>query len=491
MLNGPSRHRICLALVVSYYAALFLFTFHEADEDVWGRMAVGRLVLHSAEFPYEDVFAYVPTKSPWVDHEWLSGVVFYVVHDNFGGAGLVALRALLGLGSVLLAFTLGSVGGRASASAFVLSLAAAVLVLQGVNGVVRAQAFSFLLFALFWWLLEKGGKWIWLLVPASALWANLHGGVVVGILLVTTYAVCLPERRRSLFTVDALASAATLATPYGVHYWEYLVDALTMARPEIVEWRSVSLMPILDDLHVKLATLVVVLAVALVPRASRVPHRLVLLATLVASWMHLRFAPFLGLSMVVALPVAVESIFEKGQAAFPRRWTPSLAPVGVSVLATALILVGATVAWQRRDFELRMTVPPERYPVEAVRLLRRSGVSGRLAVYFNWGEYALYHLYPRIRVSIDGRYETVYPDDVVQANWDFTHDAPGAEKMLERFPADFAVYPRDSGASRRLRDSHAWDRAHWDDASVLYSNNVTIDGKSLRTSLLLRETAGR
>lgn len=54
---GSSGSRVFLAFVLAFYTALFLFTFHEADEDVWGRMAVGRLVhrgLASAEFPYED-----------------------------------------------------------------------------------------------------------------------------------------------------------------------------------------------------------------------------------------------------------------------------------------------------------------------------------------------------------------------------------------------------------------------------------------------------
>ena len=254
-----SGSRVFLALVLAFYTALFLFTFHEADLDVWGRMAVGRLVvsglqgLASAEFPYEDVFAHVPTKSPWVDHEWLAGVVFYEVHQRFGGAGLVWLRAMLGVGTVWLVYALGCRGASASVAA--MSVATAVLVLQGFNGVVRAQAFSFLLFALFWWLLEKGDKRVWLLVPASALWANLHGGIATGLGLVAVYAVCSRARRQSLVTVGALATVATLANPYGIHYWRYLIGALSMARPQIVEWRPVALTPLLENLHLKLAAL--------------------------------------------------------------------------------------------------------------------------------------------------------------------------------------------------------------------------------------------
>src|SRR3990172_9364930 len=93
---------LAFALSLSFYAAAFLFTFHEADEDLWGRMAAGRLTMSEGSVPERDVFAYVPTKPLWVDHEWLSGVVFYEVHRAFGGTGLLALRCALGVGAIAL-----------------------------------------------------------------------------------------------------------------------------------------------------------------------------------------------------------------------------------------------------------------------------------------------------------------------------------------------------------------------------------------------------
>src|SRR3970040_2385420 len=86
---------LAFALSLSFYAAAFLFTFHEADEDLWGRMAAGRLTMSEGRVPEKDVFAYVPTKPLWVDHEWLSGAVFYEVHRAWGGTGLLALRGAL------------------------------------------------------------------------------------------------------------------------------------------------------------------------------------------------------------------------------------------------------------------------------------------------------------------------------------------------------------------------------------------------------------
>ena len=48
---------------------------------------------------------------------------------------------------------------------------------------------------------------------------------------------------------------------------------------------------------------------------------------------------------------------------------------------------------------------PER---EAVEFLRASHLRGNVLTFFDWGEYAIWHVSPAIKVSIDGRRETIY-----------------------------------------------------------------------------------
>jgi hypothetical protein len=176
-----------------------------------------------------------------------------------------------------------------------------------------------------------------------------------------------------------------------------------------------------------------------------------------ASVLHVRFAPLLGMVIVVTLGGSWEAVFQKRRHAFA---------VAAMVLTLGLVGTGGAVAWLRRDLSLRMSVPLDRYPVAAVERLKSE--SGNLAVFFNWGEFALYHLYPGILVSIDGRYETVYPEEVVRANWDFTRGAPGSERFLDTYPADFALYPRDTGAARWLAGASSWDLLLEDDLFLLF-----------------------
>ena len=60
------------------------------------------------------------------------------------------------------------------------------------------------------------------------------------------------------------------------------------------------------------------------------------------------------------------------------------------------------------------------FPIRAVALLKQSNAAGNLAVHFDWGEYVLWHLGPRIKVSIDARRETVYSERSYAENLRFT-----------------------------------------------------------------------
>ncbi len=441
-MNSRGHRGMAFGLSLAFFGAFFLFTFHEADEDLWGRLAAGRLILSERSLPEKDVFAYVPTKPLWVDHEWLSGVVFHEVERACGGGGLIVLRAGLGLGTV--ALLLLAARGVSPWTLALLSLAASPLLAQGFNSVIRAQAFTFFFLSLTFLILERG-KGRLALPPLVALWANFHGGFVVGPLLILGY---------GFFRLAAASFAVSLLNPYGVEYWRYLGEALSMPRPEIVEWRRAELGGF-DDLHIQSALVLVLLLVW--GRRPRPAHITALAGAALASLLHVRFAPLLGMVIVVTCGGSWEEVFRKKRQAIA---------LGVMVLTLSLAALGGAVGFFRRDLSLQMRIPDDRYPVAAMKRLESE--SGNLAVFFNWGEYALYHLYPEVLVSIDGRYETVYPEELVRANWDFTRGAPGSEAFLDTYLADFALYPRDTGAARWLARASSWRLWEEDDLFVLY-----------------------
>jgi hypothetical protein len=55
-------------------------------------------------------------------------------------------------------------------------------------------------------------------------------------------------------------------------------------------------------------------------------------------------------------------------------------------------------------------------PVREADILSRAGAKGNLATPFAWGSYLAWRLYPNIKISMDGRYETAYPESTFALN---------------------------------------------------------------------------
>ncbi|MFG0320368.1 MAG: hypothetical protein ACF8XB_24055 [Planctomycetota bacterium JB042] len=402
------------AFVAACLAAVLL-PHHPADLDLWARLAVGRLVEATGDVPRVDPFAFTPRKPEWIDHEWLSGVVFDRTARAFGGAGLTGLKLLLIAGTVLLlvAARVGRPGARVRLAVLLpVSIAAADAWLN----TVRSHVFTLLLVAAFSWLLVRhertgGARWLAPLVPLTWLWAHLHGGVLVGlgILGVTAaWAVARDRSRRGpLVAVAILAAASLFVGPYGPSYVRFLADAVTMSRPGIREWEPLSLAS--EEAVVPLLAAGLVVVGALVDRDARRaagPGLVVLACAAFFAARHQRHVPiFLVLAYVHGADL-IAAPFVRVARAFrlPTR-TIVTAAAGAAAAAAPVLLVLAGGAWTRSA-----TPDTSWYPVDACRWLRREGPGGRLLCGFNEGSFALWRLHPRYLVSLDGRYEEVYPE---------------------------------------------------------------------------------
>src|SRR5262249_41958264 len=108
---------------------------------------------------------------------------------------------------------------------------------------MRAQVLTLLFTVVLLWFLDadRHGRrwWIAPYVCLHVIWLNCHGGFVVGPALVLLHALEQALRgrpvRHLLLLLPGLA-ALVVVNPYGLAYYAYLRDALTMDRSLIGEW---------------------------------------------------------------------------------------------------------------------------------------------------------------------------------------------------------------------------------------------------------------
>ncbi len=276
-----------------------------------------------------------------------------------------------------------------------------------------------------------------------------------------------PREMREIWLPTAVAVLATLATPYAGELWVFLHTALT-SRLEIVEWNPVEAISFEGLAH--LVVLVPAVCGWFWSRRERRPALLFLFfVAVLLPMIARRHTPLFAIALVVLAGEheadAVARMFERRQAQADERPIPAGAGrlIAAMFLVTATICVGASL----HQFT-RILVDRDEYPVEAVELLRASGVQANMATNFNWGEYVLWHLGPNVKVSIDGRRETVYTDAIYEENQRFNFGYGKWDALIERPGVDLALVPTDHWpVFNLLKLKPGWTVVFQDDRSAI------------------------
>jgi hypothetical protein len=187
--------------------------------------ALGRIIVRRGSIPNNIPWASAPSDG-WHNVPVLAELIFRGLIATAGDRGLLIAQVIAaGAALAILAWDLRREGAGELAGALVLLVV--VLGSLAVCVVVRSQLFSVLLFPVLIWLLRADarapGPRIWLLVPLTALWSNLHGAVLVGLAVAGAYLVFGRARRDPLEAAAVLvcSALAVCVTPALEHTPEY------------------------------------------------------------------------------------------------------------------------------------------------------------------------------------------------------------------------------------------------------------------------------
>lgn len=473
-MNGLSQ-KLLLFLGSLTVGAITILTFAEptiVDLDLWGSMAMGRETLLQRWPPTKDPFAYVPTLNQVVYHEWLSGVFFYLLLQHVGSWAFKPLVITLGVLTLGLAALASRRLGASYFSLLVVILIGLLSIQRGYSP-IRAQAFTFLFFALFIFLLEQaeqGRRWLLLVVPpVTAIWANLHGGFVAGMGLLFLYIITHFLRgNRPWFLIGIFLAAilGTLLNPYGLDYWRYLLRALLMPRPYHLEWAPLPL-DLISASAFKALVLLSALSLIIAPRRNW-SGIIVMGVTAFLGFLHIRHIPFFVIATIAFLPPQIASLLDRVIDALRSRIP--VRPVLMTSLASLMLvwLTLAAVFQLTRFTSWKLEVPAHYYPVGAVEFLRLNGLEGNLATPFNWGEYVFWKLYPKVKVSHDGRYEAVYPKEVSTDNFNFVYGKGDWQRLLRNYPTEMVLVDKRFPVARLMEKEPDWTAFYQDRISTIY-----------------------
>jgi hypothetical protein len=486
-------------LVDVFFTALLLAAFVRpdglrallADGDTGWHIRTGELVLAGGAVPWSDPFSFTRPGQPWFAWEWGSDALFALL---WRWKGLAAVAAFCGIvialsAAVLLVRLLARGAGLAVAAAVCMAAVSA----SSIHYLARPHVFSILFYAVALGILERDrarpGPRLWLLVPLTALWTNLHAGfaawcVTLGLLVAVqaTQREWAAVRRYSLLAVACAAS--TLLNPYGwklhLHVGGYLNSRWIMEH--VQEFQS----PSIRSEGMVVYALLLLAAVALVSRADRFEAALVLFWGF-ASLRSARHVPFFALA---AAPVVADAAAELWRRTAGRRGSRS----AVALLRDFSLDLGRhprASLWLPAAACLALVLlrpagfPEARFPVTAVERnlprLAPPAAAPRVLTSDQWADYLIYRLYPSQRVFFDGRSDFYGP----QLGTDYRvllAAAPGWRELLDRYGFELALLPHDWPLGAILDTQPGWTRIYNDSTAVLYA-------RQLRTSAALPAVA--
>jgi hypothetical protein len=445
-LSDRSRLILWGTLLLGIFTYGTVLLFHNiADGDLWAKLALGAAIWNGWKLPMHDVFAFTPVVPVYVDHEWGSGLVFFTLLKCFGPASLMLLKVALAFATLAASLLVARRFECSWPVLLALTIPCALCVLSGYIVVIRSHAFTYALFAATLFFLESiraGSRWPALaLVLLMVLWVNLHGGFVAGLGTIGIYAVASVLERRTwkvMLPVFFGCLLATFVNPYGPKYWKFVVPAILQKRPDILEWQPMPWWGMDSFLGFRILFVVVAFVLIFSRREAKPswPGLCMLLITACLALRSRRHAPFFGIAALAFAGPYFEAAIRQIARRFTGRFTELaceravfLAYALLALFVSARLLPGAS---------LQVLAPVSQFPVREADILARSGLSGNLALPFMWGSYASWRLYPKIKISIDGRYEAAYPDSTYAMNSDFFgRRGPDWDRLLKHHDVDF------------------------------------------------------
>jgi hypothetical protein len=439
------RGRLVITIALILAACGATTHFLEPDLDLFTRVALGRLIDISDQIPLTDPWAYTPRKSVWHDHEIIPGILFYTTSQIAGDSGLFILKCCFIAITLGLIFAAQRLAGNATAVGLAfIALGIPDMLLVWVPN-IRAQVMTFLCYALFLFAFARarfrGRDTLLLILPlVEIVWVNSHGGFIIGPIFMAIFtAIMWREKRTSLPLYGALLGVvlAPLCNPYGISFLWFICGAVTHLPPEISEWGA--LRPWTPHGLIVYGLVSVVLLGLRASRRVPLEGLLFIVVSGIEGIRHERLAP------LVTMCIAVYGIplFAEGLAVIERGLPRLLAIVRRSTI-TALILLTTAYCIRAIFFVPALgrgfSFDYSQYPVEAIEWLRNSRPGGKILTHYNDGSYVLWRMGTQFKISLDGRYDGLYPPETIKMGLEaYQPGGPAQRKALLTFAPDYIL----------------------------------------------------
>ena len=467
------------------------------DAGIGWHIRTGQLIVADRAVPRVDPFS-SEIGQPWFAWEWLYDLGVGKLEAWWGLNGVVWLTAVVIAAVFAWTFRLLIVRGTNLFVGLVLTLLA--ISASTIHFLARPHVLSWLFTLAWFWILDSterngfaeraspGSRWLWLVPVLMLAWVNVHGGFVLGFVLLGIFwlgslwswltlkqlrieesleKVRAGRRTRDLTLVGLASLAASFVNPYGgklhTHIYSYLTNRFMMDH--IDEFQSPNFHGVAGKCF--LVLLLLSLAILMVRgRKLRLSGALLVLFSVYAALYASRNIPVSSILLVLIVGPLVSGLKTSG---FAERMTvidsELRGHLWTAVAAVATLMIAAnggrvgSSQWMDAHFD------PGRMPVDAVTFLQQQDIRSPIFTPDYWGGYLIYRLYPHNQVVVDDRHD-FYGENFLRSYRTALHLEPGWETFLRG--KDCLLLPRRSALASILLKMPEWKTLYSDDLAIVF-----------------------
>jgi hypothetical protein len=454
------------------------------DSDTGLHIRIGDYILAHRQVPTQDMFSFSLPGQTWYAFEWLTETLFSFLHTRFGLKGVVLVSGIVLAGTLTTMFRYAL--SRGANSLIALALTFLTVSANSLHFHARPHIFTLLFLVISMWMIsadrQSPSPRVWLLVPLTVVWTNMHGGFFIFFPLLALLVIgCALERQRAAairYTALAtLCGLASLVNPYGFKLHAHILEIMraSWVIDTIDEFRSPQFR---TEAQIHLMILLFLGLIVIVPLLSkrRVTEALWILFLAYSALTSVRHGPIFAL---IAVPIVAVQLTEwwaewvRNQPAnsYSRIFDSIAAQLGAGfrgaslwTLAAVLFLaLTGSIHWPQ-DF------PEKNFPVGIVQ--RHAEIAtARIFTTDQWAGYLIYRNYPRQRVFLDGR--TNYYGPKILSEYSGLMDGQRTWKeILNQYRFDLIMCSPDAALGSLIRLDPEWRTVEGDKQAVLFAKRV-------------------
>ena len=474
-----------------FYLTLFLFLAlfgaidNGIDYDFWARLIVGKSFFQTGTLFNQDFYSYGTTHE-FIDHEWGSSLIFYLLQNNFGDIGLYIFKTLMLFATFFIITKTVKLEKKDATFHFLFFYFAIQTITVLIFSTIRCNIFSFFLFMFYIYILKNikntsNYRLFWCLPVLNIIWANLHGGFTLGLALIFIFALgeFLNNPKTNLwklyFCAFIISCLTTLINPYGIKYIKYIFDAFVLNREYIMEWHSAFFTDELRGAHFKFITYFIstylIFGYSIISNIIKQGYKNYFSKIDKTKWLILIFVSIIAIKALRCHTFFIFAVLTLCYNDFYNIFNKRLPLILDKIKAHVfLYLIFISCFCRINEFNFLNTAEENVYPTYAIEFIKTNNIKGNVLTNFHTGSYLAYKLYPNNLVFMDGRYEEVYDVNLINKMAKIFL-AIDYKNVLANHHTDIIIientYPLKDALNKDLNWFNAWE----DDNFTLYLSN--------------------